>query len=140
MTRALAFVVVSVVLSFTWPVMAGDRLEDVLVTNYDYTNAIWTKGTLWAAAPGTEAAVAIDFALRDDKLIVFKARSSHWLVNLSKKVGELTSAFPTTAQILVYRLDTRNEPNGVVISLPFVPSSGGCHSRDFRIEDRKVVE
>lgn len=121
------------------PAIAETDLNQVVVTNYDPTNAQWTHGSLVVGPSHSDKELFLDFDISAAKEAFLSVHSDHWKIDLIKGGSNPSTMFPTRSQLSIYRLGSDGEADGFVISIP-LSDGGKCLSRNFKIESHHLIQ
>jgi len=127
---------ISALLLFS-PARAQQPIADLVVSNYDYSNAPWTGGRL--SLPVDGRSTQIEFEMVRRKLSSFTILSGKRKLSLIIYVKELGETFPNRMQFGLYQ--TPNSASAeLVISMPYKNADGNCVSRDISLRRLRVTK
>jgi hypothetical protein len=124
--------------------LAKEKQEHVVITNYDYSNVQWERGSFSVGPPNSDMLVTLNFAYHERKLTSLDIHEGKWTVDLSKNLIALGDMFPTRIQIRFNSFDARGGADDIGVALPFQPIGGEfegqCFAKTFEIEHGKLIK
>jgi hypothetical protein len=114
--------------------------ERVVVTNYDPSPSIWTRGSLAIVMKKDGAlAVGLDFAMPKGRLESMTLRGAGWKLDVTKEVSSLVSPYPLRAQTYLQKVDATGVHEFSLL-LPFGVPGDPCKEMRLHVVDGRLAE
>jgi len=121
------------------PATAGNP-ESIVVTNYDPSPTIWTRGSLALVMKKDGAvAVGLNFSMPNGRLESMTLHGSGWSLEVTKEVSSLTSPWPTRAQAYIQKIDVSGVHEFTFV-LPFGDPRDDCQEMQLHVVDGRLTE